>query len=132
MPEQTPSAEPAPSFYLPYGASGGGGNGGDYVFTDLAHLDHIITRWTTLRDDIFLDGQEIRAATREIVPPAADVPSVTQAKAVRASLLKGDQHNRAMFEYANGYIAKLSAARARYASTEEDNVDRLRKVDNAR
>jgi hypothetical protein len=132
MPEQTPSAEPTPSCYLPYGASGGGGNGGGYVFTDLAHLDHIITRWTTLRDDIAADGQDIHQATRQIVPPADDEPSVTQAKAARASLIKGQQHNQAMVDYADGYITKLAAARARYATTEENNVDRLRNLDSDR
>jgi hypothetical protein len=128
MPEQTPQDGPTPSIYLPYGASGGGGEG-DYVFTDLSHLDRIITRWTSLRDDIYADGQDIGAAVDQIVPPANDDPSVTQAKAARASLIKGQQHNRAMFDFANGYAAKLAAARTRYAATEDGNVDRLRNVD---
>jgi hypothetical protein len=107
-------------------------SGGDYVFTDLSHLDHMIARWTTLRDDISADGQDIRQASRQIVPPAEDESSVAQAKATRASLAKGHRHNQAMFDYANDYVTKLTAARARYTSTEEDTVDRMRNVDGDR
>lgn len=133
MPGQEPqSGEPAGSIYMPYGASGGGGQGGSFVFADLDHLDSIITRWSSLRDDIDGDGYDIDEAVRKIVPPAEDEPSVVQANAARASLLKGRQHNAAMFNYVNGFIEKLRATRAQYADSEEHNADTVGNVNSDR
>lgn len=127
MPGQEPqNGEPAGSIYMPYGASGGGGQGGSFVFADLDHLDSIITRWSTLRDDIDSDGYNVDEAIRKIVPPADDKLSIAQAKAARASLIKGRQHNAAMFDYVNGFIEKLRATRAQYIAAEERNTDTVR------
>ena len=130
MPSQQPQgSDPAKSIYMPYAASGGGGQGGNYVFTDLAHLDRIITKWTTIRDDLTEDGRQIFGAIQKIVPPAEDAPSINQAKAARESLRKGQLHNQAMIDYVDGYLEKLRATRAQYAATEETNTDTLRIAD---
>jgi hypothetical protein len=117
---------------MPYGASGGGGSGGNYVFTDLAHLDSIIAKWTKIRDDISADGISVGDAIRLIVPPADDQPSIAQAKAVRESLVMGQRHNVAMYDYANHIIQKLQATREQYATTEEDNTNTVRNADQDR
>ena len=128
MPSQEPQGKPARSVYVPYD----GGQGGNYVFADLDHLDRIITRWTALRDDLADDRISIGRAIQKIAPPADDRPSVTQAKAAGASLHKGQLHNQAMVDYVNGYIEKLQATRARYAAIEETNADTLRNADEQR
>lgn len=127
MPEQESPGKLAKPSYPPYGASGG--QGGDYVFTDLDHIDRLITKWRTIRDDTGADGDAIGRAIREIVPPADDEPSVNQAKAAGASLNEAQRHNQAMVDYIDGYLAKLEAARAQYAATEQDNTDQLRQVE---
>ncbi|HEX6359725.1 PE domain-containing protein [Actinophytocola sp.] len=133
MPSRDPQGEsPKKSIYMPYGASGGGGQGGNYVFTDLAHLDNIITKWTKIRDDIRDDGIYIGDAIRYIVPPADDGPSLAQAKAARESLVNGQAHNAAMYDYADRIIQKLQTTREQYATTEETNTDTLRNADQYR
>jgi hypothetical protein len=117
---------------MPYGASGGGGGGGNYVFTDLAHLDRIIAKWTKIRDDISEDGLSIETAIRYLVPPADDERSMAQAKAARESLVSGQTHNAAMYDYADHIIQKLQATRAQYATTEETNTDTVRNADKNR
>jgi hypothetical protein len=129
VPEQTPQGEPQKSIYVPADANHGAGEGGTYVFTDLEHLDRIINRWTTLREDMAEDGAAIDEAIRQIVPPADDKPSMTQAKAARASLGRGQEHNWAMIDYMERFISKLQATRTQYATTESNNTDALRNVD---
>ncbi len=130
MPGQTPQGEPQKNIYLPAGASGGGGAGGTYVFTDLEHLDRIIGRWQALHDDIVDDGFAVSDALRHIAPPAEDIRSVVQARAAAHSLATGQEHNQAMVVYTTTFLEKLHATRAQYASTEEHNTDLLRNVDN--
>lgn len=133
MPGRDPrTTEDTPSIYMPYGAGGGGGQGGNYVFTDLAHLDRIITKWIKIRDDLLIDHDTIRTAIQVIAPPADDRASIMQAKAARASLVKGQQHNQAMVDYVDSYIEKLHKTRAQYASTEGSNADQLRNADRQR
>jgi hypothetical protein len=111
---------------MPGGASGGGGAGGSYVFTDLDHLDRIIGRWKALRDDIQSDGYVISEAVRILLPPAEDKPSVTQATAAGDSLAKGQLHAQAMADYTLWFIEKLEATRAQYATAEQNSTDAIR------
>ncbi len=130
MPGQTPQGqEPQQSIYMPGDASGGGGAGGAYVFTDLDHLDRVIGRWRSIRDDIHTDNQMVSEVLRVINPPAEDNPSVTQARAASESLASGRAHNQAMVDYANGFIEKLEATRAAYAATEDNTTEAMRNVD---
>jgi hypothetical protein len=128
VPGQTPQGEPQKNIYLPAGASGGGGAGGTYVFTDLEHLDRIIGRWKSLRDDILSDILTVSEAVRILLPPAEDTPSVRQVRAASESLTKGQEHGQAMADYAARFIAKLEATRAQYATTEQNNTDAIRNV----
>lgn len=129
MPVQEPAGQDAkPSIYMPYGATGGGGADGNYVFTDLAHLDRIIAKWETVHDDIGNDGQTILRAARHIEPPADDDPSVSQANAATKSLTKGQVHNQRMVDYAKSYLDRLLATRAEYSGTESGNTDRFRNL----
>lgn len=118
-----------PSIYMPYGASGGGGAGGNYVFTDLAHLDSIIGKWETVHQGIARDGQKIERAAEHVGPPADDDPSVNQATTAQESLRVGWEHNQRMLDYAESYIDRLRATRAEYSGTEQGNTDRFRNVD---
>lgn len=109
--------------------SGGGGSGGQYVFASLEELDAIITDWTTLRDDIQLDGQRLAHAQSRIEPPADDIMSRQQPAAVNASLDKALAHNATMSEYASSYIDKLNATKEHYLLEEETNAARMRDAD---
>ncbi|MFC4854603.1 hypothetical protein [Actinophytocola glycyrrhizae] len=109
--------------------SGGGGANGDYVFADLAELGALITEWAAIRDTIETDGLNLLLARQQIFSPADDDMSKGQAEALVESLVKARTHNKAMFDYANAYVEKLTAAREQYAADEELNVARMRGVD---
>lgn len=111
--------------------SGGGGADGDYVFADLAELGALITEWTAIRDAILSDGEKLLQAQQAIYSPADDDMSRGQAKALIESLDKAQTHNDAMFAYAHAYVEKLTAAREQYASDEESNAARMRRIDEA-
>lgn len=66
------------------------------------------------------------------MPPADDKLSLAQAKAASVSLAKGQDHNQVMVDYVNNFIAKLTATRDRYATTEENNTDTIRNADTNR
>ena len=114
---------------MPGGASGGGGAGGSYVFADLDHLDRIIGRWRSIRDDIINDNFIVSNVLRVIMSPADDNPSVTQARAASTSLSSGQVHNQAMVDYANGFIEKLEATRAQYAAAENNSTEAMQNAD---
>jgi hypothetical protein len=76
--------------------SGGGGFDGYYEYASLADLDAIITRLTAVHDTIKSDGDKFMHVLELIKPPAADVMSVMQANATRASVTAGYLH-RALF-----------------------------------
>lgn len=105
--------------------AGGGGTGGQFMFASLAELDGVITQWKAERDAIDADGMKIMQAIGFISPPAGDTMSVGQADATRTSLDALYKHNRAMFDYADGYIKKLEASRASIANIEHSNKTRL-------
>jgi hypothetical protein len=106
--------------------SGGGGASGRYVFASLQELDGIIADWEALRDRISARDVKFQRALSLLTPPAEDVMSRLQAQAMLGSLMKAQAHNRTMYNYADGYVAKLKSARSQYATTETDNVSRLR------
>jgi hypothetical protein len=108
--------------------SGGGGAGGQFVFTNLEELDGIITDLETLRDDIAKDGAKLRQARQVIVPPGEDIMSRMEATATVNSLDKALEHNLAMFTYAGAEIEKMRAARATYANSDEAGAAWLRNV----
>lgn len=124
MPAQQP-ADPSgePSVYAPRAT--GDGAGGTYVFTDLAHLDRVLGKLTTLSDGIDKDGGALERAASIVKPPADDDPSVTQADATRTSLTAAWEHNQRMRAYAESYIERLQATRAEYTRTEQTNTDRF-------
>ncbi|MFC4853596.1 hypothetical protein [Actinophytocola glycyrrhizae] len=132
MPGQEASEPDRPSWYMPYGASGGGGADGQYVFTDLDELDGIITELEEIavevRDDLWYYDQAIGLAT----PPAEDVMSRGQVAAYIASLEAGREHNKAMLGYAENQLAKLQAARHTYAENDSGAAARLRHIEGDR
>jgi len=131
VPEQTPGQDSGASVYLPYGASGGGGEGGDYVFTDLDELGAIITDLEALTEEIRNDGRGLNQATELATPPAEDSMSTGQASAYVASLNKAKTHNDAMAAYAQSQLDKLKAARTSYAETDAGATARLQAIDGA-
>lgn len=110
--------------------SGGGGAGGQFVFADLGELDGIIAELETIRDDIRKDGDKLWRAQQLIEPPAEDIMSRVQAKAVVDCLEKAIDHNKKMRDYADAEITKMRAARNTYASTDEASAARLRNLGN--
>lgn len=102
--------------------SGGGGAGGEYTFTDPAELQAIITQWEQIRDEVMVDGETIRQAIGFVRAPADDPMSTMQAEATVQSLLKLQDHNRAMFKYADGYVIKLKTALGQTISTDGSNA----------
>jgi hypothetical protein len=111
--------------------AGGGGGGGTYVFASLDELDTIIAKWEAVRRRIQANGMRILQAQDAVVAPADNAPSRIQAQTLTSSLETGRLHNEAMFDYANAYIQKLRASRARYASDDQAGVDQLRRAGNA-
>lgn len=105
--------------------SGGGGLGGRYVFASLAELDEIIVEWTSIRDDLAAAGEGLRQALMMDLTPADDDMSGGQASALYTSLLGAADHNDSMASYMNSYIDKITAARAEYAATDQQAVERL-------
>jgi hypothetical protein len=108
--------------------SGGGGAGGQYVFASVEHLDRVIAKWQAFRDAIQDDGTKLYQARQLIAPPAHDIMSRLEAKVTVQSLDKAQEHNRAMYSYADGYITKLQAARTAYAAMDEDAAKNLRRA----
>lgn len=108
--------------------SGGGGADGSYVFASLEDLDGIIADWTALRDRIVARGEKLMQAAGLITPPAEDSVSRYHADATVRSLQKARDHNIAMTTYADGYIDKLSAARAQYSATDEQSAANIRRA----
>lgn len=102
--------------------SGGGGVGGDYVFTDPAQLRTIIGQWEDKHEKIMEYGEEIVASARLVQPLAADDASNGMAKSARQSLAAMAQHNAAMQKYAAAYIRKLKGALSDIEATEQDNA----------
>jgi hypothetical protein len=121
--------DPGDQPYVPYGSAGGGGAGGNFVFTDLAHLDAIIARWTSVRDRIEPHSQKLYEAARVVYPPAEDSASVGQAEALVRSVTAAQEHNDSVLLYVKGYVERLVAARADYVATEEANTDQYRAMD---
>jgi hypothetical protein len=107
--------------------SGGGGTGGQYMFASLAELDGIITAWETLRDRIGAREEKFRRAISLISPPAEDIMSRLQAQTTLQSLKKAQEHNQAMYTYADGYVTKLKTSRSQYASNERGSAALLRR-----
>ncbi|MPZ84080.1 MAG: hypothetical protein GEV28_28270 [Actinophytocola sp.] len=130
MPERQPSGHgDDTSSYVPYGASGGGGAGGQYVFANLEEIDGIITDLEAIKNDIRDDERYFRQAIRLATRPAEDMMSNGQVEAYHASLRKGWQHNKAVAAYAENQLAKLRAARQTYVDTDSGAADRLRNID---
>lgn len=99
---------------------------GQYMFTDLAELDGVISEWTTIRDRVADRAMRLRQTAGFITSPAEDAASRGYTQATLESLLKAVSHSDAMRAYADGYIEKLSAARAQYAETETRTVTNIR------
>ena len=114
------------SVFEPGGVSGGGGQGGGYVFADLAELNTMIDKWEAVQDRITKNNFKIRDAIGVVEPPAFDGPSTKQANTYVESLLKAQEHNDAMLKYAEGYIDRLKATRAQYANDDQTAADRQR------
>lgn len=99
--------------------SGGGGTGGQYMFTSPEELAVVIGKWEDERDAIQADQNQIAEAYWAIKNPAGDNMSQGQAEASKTSLATMWEHNNAMLEYANGYIDKLKSSHAQMATTED-------------
>ncbi|MFL6142599.1 MAG: hypothetical protein ACJ72N_12130 [Labedaea sp.] len=108
--------------------AGGGGTGGQFMFTSLADLDAVISQWKDQRQAIHEDGTKIRSTAALVKPPAGDDPSQGMVNSTVASLEALRQHNQAMYEYADGYIRKLEASRASMANTDQSGKSRMDNV----
>jgi hypothetical protein len=117
------------SIYMPYGASGGGGAGGQYVFADVDEIDGIITDLETELEDVQGDERYFQQAIDLATPPAEDMMSAGQVDAYRASLQEGWQHNKAVAAYAENQLAKLRAARQAYVDVDSGAANQLRNID---
>lgn len=99
--------------------SGGGGTGGQYMFTSPEDLAAVISKWQDERDAIEADQATIVEAYYSIKNPAGDNMSQGQAEASKVSLATMWEHNNAMLEYARGYIEKLQASHLQMATNED-------------
>lgn len=117
------------SIYKPYGASGGGGASGQYVFANIEEIDSIITNLEAELADILDDERDFEQAISLATPPADDVMSVGQVNAYVAALHKGWLHNQAVAAYADNQLAKLRAARQEYVDTDSNAAEQQRNVD---
>jgi uncharacterized protein with von Willebrand factor type A (vWA) domain len=106
-----------------------GGGAGTYLFADLAELDSVATQWRAERDKIFERNEKIRQAIDQVAAPAEDLMSVGQADAFRGSLEKLQEHNQALFDYADSYVNKLVATRNYYAAVEDANTRHMKSKD---
>lgn len=102
-------------------AAGGGGDGGRYVFADLAEFDHVIAEWETLWMALHQDRRAILRAIEFVEAPADDPSSREQAEATSASLLSLREHTSQMIEYVARYLVKLKAARGATEAVEQIN-----------
>jgi hypothetical protein len=100
-------------------------SGGNYVFTDLAHLNRIIDQWTSIQNATRRNAIMLEQAIYPVTAPAGDDPSRRQADRYVESLEMARRHSDAMSEYATAYVNRLTASRSQYATTEEDNANRL-------
>lgn len=101
------------------------GRPGDYFFTDLAHLDTIIARWSAIQAQIRRNGANIEQAAQTAAAPAADPPSSVQADTYTTSLYVAYEHSVALADYVGAHIDRLTASQASYRATEEDNAHRF-------
>jgi hypothetical protein len=111
--------------------AGGGGGGGRFRIASIAELDSLIGKWEGIRDKIDAARGRLEDAASAVAPPAQDQMSVRVADALVASVEKAITHNRAMREYANGYIARLTASRHAYENTETHNTSTVEHSDGA-
>lgn len=129
MPEHQPQGQgDDASIYMPYGASGGGGAGGQYVFVNVEEIGSIITDLEVIKNEIRADERYFRQAIRLATPPAEDEMSTGQVAAYRAALREGWQHNQAVASYAENQLVKLRAARQTYIDTDSGAAERLPNV----
>ncbi|MBC6446791.1 hypothetical protein [Actinokineospora xionganensis] len=111
--------------------AGGGGEGGKFYIASVAELDSLIAQWTVIRDKIDTSGEKLQDAVFRVAPPADDEMSRKEAMATEESLTMAIEHNRAMRDYAEGYINKLIDARHRYENTEGHNTSAVKHSDGA-
>lgn len=111
--------------------AGGGGTGGKFRIASVVELDSLIAQWTVIRDKIDSSRRKLDNAINDIDPPADDEMSRKEAKATRESLVKAVEHNRAMRDYAQSYIDKLTNARHAYENTEGHNASTVKHSDGA-
>lgn len=108
--------------------SGGGGEGGQFMFANLAELDAVIAAWREEVASIAADRRQIEI-TREIVDrPAGDTMSVYQTQATRHSLGALSVHNEEMLSYADAYLKKLTQTRQQMQNDEDAGVASMRNV----
>lgn len=132
MPEQQPHGQSgSPPLYMPYGASGGGGAGEQYVFANAEEIDSIIADLEAEVKEIHDDDRYYQQAIDLAMPPAEDLMSVGQVDTYGAALQKGWEHNKTVAVYAENQLAKLRAARQAYIDTDSGAAEQLRNVNEA-
>jgi hypothetical protein len=117
-----------PPMYMPYGASGGGGADGQYVFTNLDEIDSIVTDLEAIKNEIRDEDRDFDQAIVLATPPAEDIMSVGQVDAYVAALQEGREHNKAVAAYAENQLIKLRAARQAYIESDFSAAERLQNV----
>jgi hypothetical protein len=108
--------------------AGGGGTGGQFMFASIDELNTVIQQWQTELAAITADGIKVGQAISFVQAPAGDDMSTGQANATRDSLVKLQEHNNAMRDYAQKYLEKLIASRDHIVATEANNQTRMQNV----
>jgi hypothetical protein len=109
--------------------AGGGGTGGQFMFTNIAELDLVIAQWKSQRDAIQDDAAMIREAGGHIIAPAKDGMSGGMANTTKSSLRALYDHNQKMLQYANDYIHKLEASRASMVNTDQSGKSTMDSIE---
>lgn len=98
---------------------------GGYVFTDLAHLDRVISNLVSIRDAILQNSGYLEQAVQPVQPPADDTPSRRQTTAYIDCIFRAIDHHRALARFAAAHVDRMTASKEQYAVTEEDNTQRF-------
>jgi hypothetical protein len=115
-----------PQPYAP--ETGGGGEGGSYMFASIEELDGVIRQWQDLVDDIIADQHNIKSAGNEANSPAGDPVSGNNYDASSKVVMAMQKHNETLLEYAIGYVRKLKLCRGQTSTTEQGNQDKMNQV----
>jgi len=109
-------------------SSGGGGEGGQFMFANLAELDAVINAWRDEIDAMIADQDQIRSAQAVVDSPAGDSMSRFHTSAVKQTLDALGTHSDQLFRYAEEYLMKLVKTRQQMQNDEDAAEASMRNV----